>query len=368
MENILFLINHAGKAGTERYVRMLAENADNFGMRPFFAYNEPGLLLEQLQEIGVECRHLHLSRPFDIAAARALALLCEDWKIGIIHTNYLRENYIAILSKIFYNKYIKVIYTNHYVTPVDFHVKLANKIMTRANHKIISVCEAGVVNLINNGYEKKKISIIHNGVDPLIWRPGSNYSGIRAEARREYGIGEDEKVFLCASRFAHDKGHNFLVESLAMLADLYGVKRLRVLLAGDGPLEHDIRAQVEIRGLSDVVVFLGFIKDMKPLFYASDVYVNPSQHEASSFLILEALASGLPVIAANMGGNCEIINEQNGCGALIEYGNAAALCDAIQMYRTDDPLLNEASRKALLIIENKFSLDDMLAKTFASFY
>ena len=368
MENVLFLINFAGKAGTERYVLTLAGGAEKYGMRPFFAYNEPGPLLEQMQARGVICRHLPMRAPFDIKAAKNLAAICEDLKIGVIHTNYLRENYIAILSKIMFNRYIKIIYTNHFVTPNSLPQRLANKIMTHADHRIISVCEAGAPRLIKNGNARRKVIVIHNAVDPGIWRPGSDYREIRGAARREYGIGADEKVFLCASRFAYDKGHKFLIESLAALADLHGVERLRVLLAGDGPLEADVRALTESFGLSETVRYIGYIKDMKPLFYASDVYVNPSQHEASSFLILEALASGLPVIATDMGGNREIVNERNGCGTLIEYGDTDALCRAIQLYRADGELIAEKKLNALQTIEKNFSLDDMLAKTFASFY
>ena len=368
MENILFLINHAGKAGTERYVRTLAEGAAAYDMRPFFVYNEPGQLSEQMSVLCAGCRQLPMRGPFDLAAARGLARICEDWKIGIIHTNFLRENYIAILCKILFHRYIKVIYTNHFVTVDNLAVKLANRFMTRADHKIISVCEAGAPNLIRNGVAKKSISVIHNGVDPMIWRPGADYRDIRASARNALGIGADEIVILCASRLAHDKGHSYLLDSLERLADTRGLQQMRVLLAGDGPLEADIRDRVDELGLSGTVIMLGFVKDIKSLFYAADFYVNPSQHEALSFLILEALASGLPVIATDMGGNREIVNARSGCGALVPYGDTAALRDAIQAYRTDGALLEMASLNALHTIESKFSLADMLVKTFASFY
>ncbi|MCL2058805.1 MAG: glycosyltransferase [Oscillospiraceae bacterium] len=369
MANILFLINHAGKAGTERYVRTLAERAESYGMRPFFAYNEPGPLLDHMQGAGVGCHQIVMRGPFDIAAARRLAMLCEDLKIGVIHTNYLRENYIAILSKILFNRYIRVVYTNHFVTANSLPVRLANRVMTRADYRIISVCEAGAPRLVKNGNAKSKIIVIHNAVDPAAWRPGADYGAVRAGARRAYGIADDEQVFLCASRFAHDKGHRFLLDALARLAGLHGTERLRVVLAGDGPLEAEVREQARSLGLSGVVTFAGFVSDIKPLFYASDVYVNPSQHEALSFLILEALACGLPVIATDMGGNSEIVNNENGCGELVAYGDVDALCRSIQAFRMGGGALVNAKRQAALrTIEEKFSLGDMLEKTFASFY
>jgi len=368
LENVLFLINHAGKAGTERYVGILAENAAGYGMRPFFAYNEPGPLLEKLRESGVTCRRLSMAGPFDLSAARNLARICDELRIAIVHTNYLRENYIAILTKTLFCKRLRVVYTNHFVTANNLSVRFANRVMTRANHRIISVCEAGAPNLIKNGNARNRIIVIHNAVDPQAWKPGPDYGDIRDQTRRLYGVGADETVFLCASRFAHDKGHSFLVESIQKMVDENGNDRLRVLLAGDGPLQDEVRSMVEARGLSDIVSFIGFVSDIKPLFYASDAYVNPSQHEAFSFLILEALASGLPVIATDMGGNREIVNDKHGCGTLIDYGDTEALCDAMQAYRSGAAQPEIKRLNAMRIIDTKFALGDMLAKTFASFY
>ena len=397
--NVLFLINHAGKAGTERYVAALINNAAEYGARPYFAYNEAGPLLDKLQGAGVTCRRLPMSGPYDLKAARLLAAMCDEFKIDVVHTNYLRENYIAILTKIFFNKKLRVIYTNHFVTGNSLPVRLANLLMTRMDHKIISVCAAGAARLIKNGNAKGKIIVIHNAVDPLEWRPGGDYCERRASTRARYGIEGDGVVFLCASRFAHDKGHKFLLDALALLAGqlekpeqiarghmassdqnvspgqmkntdetgLVGSRRLHVLLAGDGPLLPEIRALSEARGLTGFVRFLGFVDDVKSLFYASDIYVNPSEHEALSFLILEALASGLPVIAADMGGNNEIINGRNGCGTLVKYGDAEGLSRVMQSYMEGGGALTEMKANALRTIERKFALKDMLARTYASF-
>ena len=337
-------------------------------MRPFFACNEPGPLLDRMRAAGIECRSVPMRNPYDIAAARNLAKICEELRIDIIHTNYLRENYIAIFAKLILRKGLKIIYTNHFVTPVKLPVKIMNGILTRLDHRIISVCEAGVPRLLANGNAKSKIIVVHNAVDPSDWRPGVDYGEIRARARRELNIGADEKVFLCASRFAHDKGHKFLIDSVKYLKDRYGVDKMKILLAGDGPLESDIKMRVESAGLAGVIRFLGFTPDIKPLFYASDVYLNPSQHEALSFLIIEALASGLPVIAADMGGNREIVNDRHNCGILVEYGDAEAYGEAIQALRTNDLLMEEKKSNAIPTVERHFSLEDMLAKTFASFY
>ena len=368
MLNILFLINHAGKAGTERYVQTLVEGAARFGAAPFFAYNEPGPLLDKLLGLGVPCRRVAMRNPFDLAAARALAGVCGEFGIGLIHTNYLRENYIAVFSRAFAKKKPAVAYTNHFVVGNGLPVRLANRLVTRADGAIISVCDAGVPLLVRNGNDRRKIAVVRNAVDPQAWKPGEGYAETRARARGQLGIGPGETVFLCASRFAHDKGHKFLIGSLARLAAAHGTENMRVLLAGDGPLLGDARGWVSEAGLGGLVRFVGYAPDLKPLFYASDAYLNPSRHEASSFLIIEALASGLPVIAADMGGNREIVNERNGCGTLVAYGDEGALCEAIQKYRAGGGFLAGLKENALLTVERDFALDGMLKKTYGIFH
>ena len=85
MQNVLYLLNHAGKAGTERYVETLVRYLGGERVNPFFAYHEPGLLVERMEAMGVPVRQVELKSRFDLRAARALAQLCDEWKIDIIH-------------------------------------------------------------------------------------------------------------------------------------------------------------------------------------------------------------------------------------------------------------------------------------------
>ena len=90
---VLYLLNHAGKAGTERYVETLVRYLSADGrVKPYFAYNEPGLLVERMQAMSVPCRHIEMRSPYDLPAAKVLANLCREWGIELIHTHYRREN------------------------------------------------------------------------------------------------------------------------------------------------------------------------------------------------------------------------------------------------------------------------------------
>ncbi len=350
MQNVLYLLNHAGKAGTERYVETLVRYLGGERVNPFFAYHEPGLLVERMEAMGVPVRQVELKSRFDLRAARALAKLCDEWKIDIIHCHYLREHYLALLAKTF-KRDLRVVYTNHFVMGNDGITRLTNRLLDRRQDEIIAVCNKGKEQLVENGWGAGRIHVIFNAVDIVAWAGDREESTLRAEL----GIPEEHFVMLCASRFAHDKGHKFLVNSVARLTELTGTP-FTLVLAGDGPLLEETRRQASELGLDGKIKFIGFRKDIKNLYKGSDLYVNASQHEALSFLIIEAMAAGLPVVATDMYGNSDIVNSETGCGLLVEYDNADSMAVALKCMMEDPAFLAECRQNALKAVNDRFEI------------
>lgn len=350
MTKVLYLLNYAGKAGTERYVETLVRYLGGSRVEPYFAYNEGGLLVERLEAMGVPCRRVEMRSRFDRKAARALAALCDEWDIDLIHCHYLREHYTALLAKR-YRPGLKVVYTNHFVQANDLVTRISNRWMDKRQDQMIAVCNKGKEQLIANGWTGDRIQVVFNAVDPEAW------AGDRSEStlRHELGIPEDRFVMLCASRFADDKGHKYLIDSVKLLKERTK-KSFTLVLAGDGPLLEPSKAQVKELGLEDVVTFIGFRKDIKNLYKGSDLYVNSSQHEALSFLIIEAMAAGLPVIATDMGGNSDIVNDQAGCGLLVTYDDPDSMASAMQKLLEDEALLAKCREGAARTIQEKFEI------------
>lgn len=351
---VLYLLNFAGKAGTERYVETLVKYLSADGaVQPFFAYNEGGLLVERMEELGVPCRRVEMRRRFDFRAARELAALCEEWDIDLVHCHYLREHYTALLAKR-YNRKIRVVYTNHFVLANDGLTRLTNRMMDKKQDWMIAVCNKGREQLIANGWSGERIQVVFNAVDMDAWAGGREESTLRAEL----GLPEDQFVMLCASRFAEDKGHKYLIDSVKRLTELSD-RPFTLVLAGDGPLLEPTRAQVKALGLEQQVRFIGFRRDVKNLYKGADLYVNSSQHEALSFLIIEAMAAGLPVIATDMGGNSDIVNDEAGCGLLVEYDNPESMAGAMKRFLEEPELLARCGERALATIEEKFEVHKM---------
>ncbi len=345
------MLNHAGKAGTERYVQTLIERVD--GITPFFAYNEDGLLAERLKELDVPVYRIEMKTRFDFKAARELSRLCKKLNIEIIHTHYLREHYIALLSK-FFNPSVTVVYTNHFIIKNDGITRFSNRLLSPFMYKIISVCNAGKKMMIENGMPGEKIQVVFNGIDPGKWQRVKS-----DKIRKEFNIEDDEILMLCASRFAHDKGHEYLINSVKLLEQKTQCK-WRLLLAGDGPLMEKTIKQVEDLGLNERVIFAGFREDIKNLFDGSDIYINSSEHEALSFLIIEALANALPVIATDMGGNSDIICDETKCGILVEYNNPESMASAMTELIKNPALRSELSEYAVKAANGRFNAKTMI--------
>ena len=355
--NVLYLLNHAGKAGTERYVQTLIEKLNHTKINAFFAYNEDGLLRETLEAQNITTFRINMKNPFDLTAAIKLSRICKENSIDIIHTHYLRENYIALLSRLF-NPKVKVVYTNHFILENSGAVRFFNGIMTKLQFRIIAVCNKGKEMLVKNGNNGAIIKVIFNAVDPESWKKIES-----STLRHELNLKDDTFIILCAARFAHDKGHSYLVETMEVLKRITSIP-FKCVLAGDGPLLDQTKNQVKDLGLESDIIFIGFRPDIKNLFNGSNLYFNSSEHEALSFLIVEALASGLPVIATDMGGNRDIINDETNCGILVEYNNPVRTSEEIKKLMENKDLLNKLSENALSTVKSRFNINKAALQTY----
>lgn len=206
---------------------------------------------------------------------------------------------------------------------------------------------------------RKRITHICNGVDVQRFHPRPDHPPSSAPE-------SNVTVFGWVGRMAQVKAPLALVDAFARLLRQRPDHDLRLRMVGDGPLMPRLRAEVESAGLTDRVDLPGARDDVAEWMRTMDVFVLPSLNEGISNTILEAMASGLPVIATAVGGNPELVLPGQ-TGSLVAPDDPEALCDAMQTY-VDDPYLGSvqggaARRRA----EQTFSLEAMV-KGYLSVY
>jgi sugar transferase (PEP-CTERM/EpsH1 system associated) len=199
------------------------------------------------------------------------------------------------------------------------------------------------------GVPREQIHVIRNGVDI------ARFSGPmdKRDARRTLGLPADGHVVGAVGRLVPVKDHVSLVEAVALL----GAEGLRpvVAIAGDGPLRAEIESRAAALGVAGQVKLLGHRQDIDRVFAALDVFVLSSRSEGLSNTILEAMAAGLPVVATDVGGAGEMVDDTS--GLLVPPASPSELAGALRRVLLDPELRTALGRAGRARVEREFTLD-----------
>jgi sugar transferase (PEP-CTERM/EpsH1 system associated) len=205
------------------------------------------------------------------------------------------------------------------------------------------------------GFPARRIAVIHNGVDCEKFFPDP--AG-RASARDELGIGEAEFCIGCVANLLPVKAHMTLLAALDAMPEQAGEWRL--LLIGDGPERPGLEAFVEAHPrCKQRVRFLGSSGRVPELLRGMDVFVLPSLAEGICNSLLEAMATGLPVVATAVGGNPEVVVDGES-GLLFPARDVRALSSRLLQLGTDRRLRAQLARGAIQRVREEFSIASMV--------
>jgi glycosyltransferase involved in cell wall biosynthesis len=188
--------------------------------------------------------------------------------------------------------------------------RLANVILGRAPGRLFAVSADLKRHMVAEGFLERRVGVIHNGIE-VGARPTM---ADRARARQRLGLSAHEFVIGTVGRLDPVKHLSTLIDAHAGLRTTF--PSLRLAIVGDGPERSALEELAGRYGTGNSVKFLGHRDDVRQLLPAFDAYVNCSVHEGISLTILEAMAAALPIIATRVGGNPEIVVE-NETGMLI---------------------------------------------------
>lgn len=202
-----------------------------------------------------------------------------------------------------------------------------------------------------------KIQVIYNGIDVNRFRLN------RSERIKEIGgvfdFGSDDIVIGSVARFDPVKNMGVLVKAFSKI-EKTSLGPVKLLLVGDGPDLPGIQKMAFDLGLRDRVVFTGMRRDIPDCLGMMDIYVQPSRFEGMPNSVLEAMASGLPVVATNVGGVREIV-EDGKTGFLVDVDNEAGLIRAIELLVRHPDRRRQMGADGRKRVISRFSISTMVS-------
>jgi sugar transferase (PEP-CTERM/EpsH1 system associated) len=298
-------------------------------------------------DIGTHQRFWRILRQFrpDIVHTRNLATL--EFQVtsaaagvrGRVHGEHGRDVYDLDGTNIKYNilrKAVRPFVRQYIAVSADLARWLVNKVRVRSDQ----------VSQIYNGVDTKKFS-------PRTW-----------ESKRIFPEGfapPDAFIVGTVGRMEPVKDPITLVQAFLNLVEgnPRARQRMRLIMVGDGSLHREAKELLRNARAESLAWLTGERQDVPELMRAMDLFVLPSLREGISNTILEAMATGLPVVATDTGGNPEIVNH-GGTGELVPYSDPLATRHAIVRYFSDPRRVSEHGLKARKEVERRFSMQTMI--------
>jgi UDP-glucose:(heptosyl)LPS alpha-1,3-glucosyltransferase len=255
-----------------------------------------------------------------------------------VEKSYLKQEFLSIPNRWYYlYKFLKRYLSPHHYLKVWIQKKqyLSNEVK-----RIIAISKMVKEDIIKYyGIPEEKIKVIFNCVDLDRFHP-KNRDRYRNEKREQLGIGPNVLLLLFVGNNYRLKGVDPLLHAVVLLKKRFPKTPFHLLIVGRGQRWHYKRLAGRI-GVSDLTFFIGPVKDIEQYYAASDVYVHPTFYDSFSLTVLEALASGLPVVTSRFAGAAALILTKEGGKVLDDPADIEDLADSIA-YFFDEERRNKA--------------------------
>ena len=209
--------------------------------------------------------------------------------------------------------------------------------------------------LIDSGIATERISIVNEGVKILPLRTPEQ----RSDARKHWGVRENEFLFGCVSVFVPEKGQRHLIEALPLVRTLHPEARL--LLAGDGACRAELETLAKQLGQTEAVLFPGFVNNVEQVYAALDGFAFPSEFEGLGTALQAAMAAGLPCISTNRGALSEVVDAER--TALVAEPSGKQFAAVMLRLINDERLRKNLGVAGRHEVEERFSAGRMIENT-----
>lgn len=364
---IIYCITKADNGGAQTHLIQLA---NHFCLHHdvYVIVGDRGPMIEQLDARAKVVVIEHLVGPIDIKqdilAIKALAQFFSKVQPDVIHLHSSKAGTVGrIAHLISKSRGARVIFTAHGwaftegVKPVKkFIYLMIEKLMSRITDSIICVSKFDEELAMKYRFNQLKLTTIHNGIadvsvvkQALTNETQESMVDVGGAPVNQYDVHVERSLqhqFVMIARFAYPKLQQNLIAAIAILKSQYK-KHAHFTFIGDGLTLNDCKQQVTQAGLDNDVTFLGNVINASNLLSQYDTFVLISKHEGLPISIIEAMATGLPVIASRVGGITELVTNNGVC---VKNNRPETIAKVLAEYLTADDYdaLSNQSRKRYL--------------------
>lgn len=303
--NLIHVILKLDVGGLERVVIDLLRNLNLRIYNPILCCLEKyGTMIQEVNELGIDVIALGKKEEgLELSLIPRLAKILRQNKIDILHSHNSSPHFYSTLAGKVAGTPINI-YTIH-----GQELHRADKLLSYMTDMIVAVSDdARKLMVRRGGIPQRKVMTILNGIDE-----GKYHSDVNVTLKkRSIGLAEDDLVIGIVARLAPEKDHNTLLEAFKIVLQKTN-KKVKLVVVGDGNLRKELEEKARHISISENTIFLGERHDVPELLATFDLFVLSSLTEGISLTLLEAMAAGLPIVATNVGGNPEIVlNNQTG--------------------------------------------------------
>jgi glycosyltransferase involved in cell wall biosynthesis len=316
----------------------------------------PGSTVRKLQRNGVSVTVI--DEPDDAIATGAVAVFLAELRPEVVHNHMYRAELVGTRAAIALGEIGRprpyIVSTVHSSRVRSEEDRRILRLLTPRIDRLIAVSRSIVDKLRQEGRDSAPISLIHNGVDLQRYDDQEPCCTLR----EEYNLPSEGPIVGVVARLEPEKGHPTLLQAWPTV--VAAVPNATLLVVGEGSRREALEVLARELGIADRVVFTGRRDDVPAVTAALDVAVLPSYREALGLTILEAMALSRPIVASNVGGIPEMV-EDGVTGLLVPAHDAEALAAAILRLLRDHPLADTLGRAGHDLVHERFCIERMVA-------
>jgi len=350
-----FVVHVMQVAGAEVLVR---ETIRLLGPRlqpTVFCLDAVGPIGEDLLKQGVPVVGLNRKPGWDFSVSRRLAREATARGIEVLHAHQYTPFFYSAFAKWLVRPVPKLILTEHgrhYPDAVSPKRRAFNRLILDRCADDVNACIGFSARALSriDGFRGQRIHVIENGIEVENYGPAAD----RAALKLRLGFDPARRYLAHVARHHPVKDQAMLLGGFAQAAP--SLPDVDLLMVGDGPLRPDLERLTRGLGIAARVKFLGIRRDVADVLRAADAFALTSVSEAASLTLLEAMATGLPALVTNVGGNPEIVRDGVD-GLLVPRGDAAACGAAIVRLFREPGLIEKLGANARRRVRDKYRLE-----------